>query len=63
MPLFQCTWIIMACYVKNDKNSNPDIHFFIENGMRGGISYVSKRYDKYCPDYDDKKPINNVTLM
>ena len=33
--------------------------------MRGGISYVSKRYSKanneYCPDYDDKKP--EITLF
>ena len=42
--------------------SDVDIHLFIEKGMRGGISYINKRYskaiNKYCPDYDDKKAEN-----
>ena len=42
-----------------EKVSNADIHLFIEKGMRGGISYVNKRYskanNKYCPDYDKTK--------
>ena len=29
-------------------------------GMRGGVSYINKRYSKanskYCPDYDKTKP-------
>ena len=35
--------------------------------MRGGISYVSKRYSKanneYCPNYDDKKPEKYITYL
>ena len=46
--------------VKLEKISDADIHLFIEKGMRGGISYVSKRYtkanDQNCPDYDKEKP-------
>ena len=46
--------------VELEKISDPDIHLFIEKGMRGGISYVSKRYtkanDQNCPDYDKEKP-------
>ena len=42
------------------KISNPDMHVFIERGMRGGICFVSKRYSKanieFCPDYDETKP-------
>ena len=42
--------------VELEKISDPDIHLFIEKGMRGGISYVSKRYSKAnnekCPNYD-----------
>ena len=48
--------------VELEKISNPDIHLFIEKGMRGGISYINKRYskanNKYCPDYDKNKPEN-----
>ena len=37
-----------------EKISNPDMHPFIEKGMRGGISYINKRYskakNKYCQD-------------
>ena len=44
-----------------------DMHLFIEKGIRGGVSMVSKRYAKannpLCPDYDANKPttwiINN----
>ena len=47
--------------------SNPDIHLFIEKRMRGGISYVSKRYskanNKYCPDYDKNKPKIYIILI
>ena len=46
--------------VKLEKISDADIHRFIEKRMRGGISYVSKRYIKAnnenCPDYDKEKP-------
>ena len=46
--------------VELEKISNPDIHLFIERGMRGGINYINKRYSKanneYCPDYDKNKP-------
>ena len=46
--------------IELEKVSNPNIHLFIEKGMRGGISYINKRYGRannnYCPDYDKTKP-------
>ena len=46
--------------VELEKISDPDIHLFIEKGMRGGISYINKIYSKanneYCRDYDKTKP-------
>ena len=46
--------------VEREKISNPDMHLFIERGMREGICSVSKRYSKanneFCPDYDETKP-------
>ena len=42
--------------VELEKISDPDIHLFIEKGMRRGISYVSNRYsqanNEKCPNYD-----------
>ena len=36
------------------------MYLFIEKGLRGGISYIAKRYakanNKYMNDYDSKKP-------
>ena len=29
-----------------EKISNIDVHLFLEKGMRGGVSYISKRYNK-----------------
>ena len=45
--------------VELGKNSDPDMHIFIERCMRGSISYVNKRFSKtnnqYWPDYDKNK--------
>ena len=50
-----------------EKISNADMHLFIEKGVRGGISYVSKRYSKtnqkYCPDYDKNKPEKYIAYI
>jgi len=41
------------------------MHLFIERGMRGGISMVSKRYAKAnnprVEGYDPSKPTNYIT--
>ena len=46
--------------VELEKISEADIHLFIKEGMRGGISCTSKRHskenNKYCPDYGKTKP-------
>ena len=40
--------------------SNIDVHYFIEKGMIGGISYIPKRHskanNKYMKSYDRNKP-------
>ena len=36
--------------IKLEKVSNIDVHLFLEKGMRGGISYISKRYSKIEDD-------------
>ena len=53
--------------VELEEFSNPDIHLFIEKGMKGGISYASKRYRKAnnenCLDYDKEKPENHINYI
>ena len=62
----------MGCYVKNDcieleKISDIDQYLFIEKGLRGGISYITKRHNKanneYCPDYDKNKPSTFISYL
>ena len=40
---------------------------FFEQGMRGGVSYINKRYSKanneYCQDYDKEKPENHIIYL
>ena len=46
--------------VKLEKISNIDMYLFIKKGLRGRISYNTKRYseanNKYMKNYDPKKP-------
>ena len=58
--------MLKTAKVELEKICNPDIHLFIEKGMRGGISYINKKYSKankkYCPDYDKNRPENFIFL-
>ena len=42
-------------------------YLFIKKGLRGGISYIAKRYakanNKYINDYDPKKPSTFITYL
>ena len=53
--------------VKLEKISDIDKYLFIEKGLRGGISYIAKRYakanKKYMNDYDPKKPSTFITYL
>ena len=52
--------VLKMTKVELEKISDPDKYMFFEQGMRGGVSYINKRYskanNKYCPDYDKTKP-------
>ena len=61
---------MLGCYIKKvelEKISNVDMHLFIKRGMRGGISYINKRFsranDEYCPDYDKNKPKDYIFYL
>ena len=53
--------------VKFKKMSDIDLYLFIEKGLRGGISYIAKRYAKanneYMKDYNPKKPSKFMTYL
>ena len=51
--------------VKLQEISDIDKYLFIEKGLRGGISYIAKKYAKgknnYMNDYDPKKLSTFIT--
>ena len=53
--------------LKLEKISDIDKYLFIEKGLRGGISYITKRYakvnKKYINDYDPKKPSTFISYL
>ena len=53
--------------IKLEKISDIDKYLFIEKGLRGGISYIAKRYakanNKYINDYDSKKPSTFILYL
>ena len=53
--------------VKLEKISNIDMYLFTEKGLRGGISYIAKRYseanNKYIKSYDPTKPSKYIEYL
>ena len=53
--------------VKLKRNSDIDMHLFIEKGLRGGISNIAKRYsevnNKYMKNFDPKEPSKFITYL
>ena len=51
--------------IKLEEISDIDKYLFIEKGLRGGISFIAKRYtkanNKYMNDYDPKNPSTFIT--
>ena len=43
------------------------MYLFVEKAMRGGVSYISKRfskaYNKYTKSYDNSKPSKYITYL
>ena len=63
------SWDVMLKMIGTELEliSDIDMHLFIEIGMRGGISYIAKRFskanNKYIQSYDDKKPNKYITYL
>ena len=53
--------------IELEKISDPNKYIFSEQGMRGGVSYINKRYSKanneYCQDYDKEKPKKYIIYL
>ena len=53
--------------VELELTSGIDMYLFVEKGMRGGISYIAKRFDKtnntYMKSYNDKKPSKYIMYL
>ena len=53
--------------IELEKINDPDKYMFFEQGMRGGVSYINKRYskanDKYCPDCDTTIPEKYILYL
>ena len=56
----------MIC-VRLKKIVDIDMYLFIEKGLRGGISYIAKRYgeanNKYMKSFDTEKPSKFITYL
>ena len=60
LPGLSWNAMLKTTKVELENISDADVHIFIKKGLRGGISYINKKYSKanneYCPDYDKNKP-------
>ena len=59
--------IIKMTKIELEKISDTDKYMFFEQGMRGGVSYISKRHSKanneYCQDYDKENPKKHILYL
>ena len=53
--------------IELEKISDIDKYLYIEKGLRGGVSYIAKRYakanNKYLNGYDPKKPSTFISYL
>ena len=53
--------------IKLEKISDIRKYLFVEKELRGGVSYIAKRYakanNKYTENYDPKKPSTFITYL
>ena len=58
-PRLSCDAMLKMTKMELEKINDPNKYMFFEQGMKGGVSYINKRYrkasNKHCPDYDKTK--------
>ena len=66
-PGLSCNAMLKMTDTKLEKISDIDKYLFNEKGLRGGISYIAKRYakanNKYLNDYDPKESSTFVSYL
>ena len=66
-PGFSWDAILNMTKIELELISDTDMHFFIEKGMRGGISYIAKRHikanNKYMQSHDVNKPSKFIMYL
>ena len=66
-PGLNCNAMLKMTDTKLEKISDIDKYLFNEKGLRGGISYIAKRYakanNKYLNDYDPKESSTFVSYL
>ena len=66
-PVLGWNAMLKMTYIKLEEISDTHKHLFIEKGLRGGISYIAKKYakanNKYLNNYDPKKPSTYITYL
>ena len=62
-----CDAMLKMTEIKLEKISDIDKYLLIDKKLRGGISYIVKRYakanNKYMNDYDPEKPSTFITYL
>ena len=70
--LFECTSFKLDALLNMTREElelilDADIYLFFEDDMRGGVSYISKRYsqasNKYLKSYDPKQQSEHIIYL
>ena len=66
-PSLSCDAMLKFTSIPLEKINNTDVHLFLEKGMRGGVSYISKRYSKSDENteirYSDKNNLYGWSMI
>ena len=56
-PVLSWDAVLNLTKIELELISDPDMYLFFEKGMRGGVSYIYKRYNKVNSNYLELKHV------